>query len=199
MKKDAVKKKKDTKKVAEIKRKKRVAGRARWKDVERTAAAKFTELLSGVGMSPMVRIPILGREGPDLTLNESRLVVNVKSRKVIPGRLFAPGLLTMRYEGDLIGFRLSRLLTFTGNEIYVRQAPWKPLQEWYELMEKWTKEFEPDGISCIVLHRPGMPVGNSTVVIHQKNLRRLICNLETQQQISLRFDQATFRLATAPA
>ncbi len=124
-------------------------------------------------MSPVERIPILGRTGPDITINESRLVIDVKSRQRIPKRLFAEPRLLMRYEGGLVGFRLDELLSFDNNEPYLKQKQWRPLQEWHDWMQIWTREHEPDGVSCIVLHRPGMPVGDATMVIHQRNLRRL--------------------------
>jgi hypothetical protein len=61
----------------------------RWKAVERFVAAEFNSVLSGIGnYSSIERIPLLGREGPDLTVNELGLVINVKSRSRIPERLF---------------------------------------------------------------------------------------------------------------
>jgi hypothetical protein len=148
----------------------------RWKAVERFVAAEFNTVLSGVGnYSPIERIPLLGREGPDLTVNEVGLVINVKSRSNIPARLF-PKTGTM-FIGDLIVFRLEELAAL--KETFPNEAtkPWKQLTDWYELMDKWTKEFKPDGITSIVIHRPRMPYGHCGVIIKIPDLGRLTCRI----------------------
>jgi hypothetical protein len=40
-------------------------------------------------------------------------------------------------------------------------------------MDEWTRANEPDGISAIVLHRPQMPIGHSTVVISLQDRSKL--------------------------
>ena len=152
----------------------------RWKSVERSTAAYLTRILSDTrNMSPVERIPLLGREGPDLTINETLLVINVKSRKRIPVRLMAPAK-TLLWSGDLVGFRLDHLLEFTSCDMGTKITdPWKQLDEWYAHMDQWTRQFQADGISAIFLHRPRMPIGLTTVVIHHNDFRRLACQLKT--------------------
>lgn len=150
--------------------------RARWKAVERSVAAALSKIYSDVGKSPVERIPILGREGPDLTVNEVGLVINVKSRGSISDKLF-PAAFTLLPIGDFVCFRLEHLPIAAHYTPQTPVEPTKDLEDWYALMDKWTKEFKPDGITCIILHRPRMPIGKCGVVIHQNDLRRLSCHL----------------------
>lgn len=151
----------------------------RWKAVERGAAAELNRVLSGVGkFTPVERIPLLGREGPDITVNEVGLVVNVKSRGNIPDRFYPTQCQLLRVK-DLVCFRLSSIRFAPYFEVTDDLRPWKQLQDWYDWMDKWTKEFQTGGISTIFIHRPRMPLGNMGVVIHQKDLARLSCKLHT--------------------
>ena len=83
--------------------------------------------------------------------------------------------------GGLVIFRLADLTYMYMNFIVMDPLPVTPskmLMDWWELMEKWTREFEPEhGISAIILHRPRMPYGDVAVVIHQNDLRRLQCQI----------------------
>ena len=160
----------------------------RWKAVERKVAAKLNEVLSDVGnFSPIERIPLLGREGPDLTVNETGLVINVKSRKAIPDFLF-PKAKEVLYLDGLVAFQLNDLpevfydkpWRFLFNPSFCVRAAhrtWGQLGRWFDHMNKWTKAEKPDGISSIFIHRPRMPIGKVGVVIHFTDTRRLQCNL----------------------
>jgi hypothetical protein len=176
----------------------------RWKAVERGVAAELNCVLSDIGnhFSPIDRIPLLGRDGPDLTMNETGLVINIKSRKVIPDRLF-PKQCDLLRIGDLVCFRMDAIRFAYLFEETRTMKPWGQLQDWYDTMdlwtegikngmstttimrhsqmpvERWTPEFKSNCISAIVLHRPRMPYGNCGIAIHYENLRRLSCNLKT--------------------
>ena len=151
----------------------------RWKQVERGAAEELNRVLSGIGnFTPVERIPLLGREGPDLTVNETGLVINVKSRQCIPARFFPKPFQLLRV-GDLVIFHLEEMCLAPQFEVTANLKPWKQLQDWYDRMDKWTHEFQPDGVSAIFLHRPRLPYGNMGIAIHHDNLRRLSCNLTT--------------------
>ena len=169
----------------EMKRK-RANTRHRWKAVERCIAAELNKRLSVIGnFTPIERIPLLGREGPDLTVNETRLVINVKSRESIHKRLI-PGPFQILFCGDLVIFRLSELSCFQSilmDPIPVDSS--RMLEDWYALMDRWTKEFQPDkGISAIILHRPRMPYGDAGVAIHFNDLRRLQCQIKATTKSS---------------
>jgi hypothetical protein len=157
----------------------------RWKDVERHVAAEFNAVLSGIGnFSSIERIPLLGREGPDLTVNEAGLVINVKSRLKIPERLF-PKKDELIFIRGLVCFRLNTIAAVTNKQSiwadWTPAKPWKQLADWYCFMDKWTKEFKPEGITSIVIHRPRMPIGHCGVVIHTNDLKRLSCQIKTTQ------------------
>jgi hypothetical protein len=147
----------------------------RWKSVERQVARQFSEILSGIGNSPVERIPLLGREGPDLTVGDTGLVINVKSRKKIPPRLMAPKGTLLWIGGDYVAFRMNEWVRVVQQCQFTTRGeqPWKQLTDWWEFMDKWTKEFKPDGITSIFLHRPNMPIGLCTIVIKTSDLRRL--------------------------
>ena len=151
----------------------------RWKAVERGAAAALNLVLSDIGkFTPVERIPLLGREGPDLTVNETGLVINVKSRQRIHPRLL-PDAFQILFCGDLVIFRLSELSCFNTSLMDPEPVDGsRMLMDWYERMDKWTQERKPDGISAIFLHRPRVPYGSMGVAIHFDNLRRLQCNLK---------------------
>jgi hypothetical protein len=174
-----------TRKEREAAKRKRVNARHRWKAAERTIAGELNKQFSDIGkFGPMERIPLLGREGPDLTVNESGLVVNVKSRLEISRSLF-PRPSQMFFCGDLVIFRLAEigcLHSALMDPLPIDSS--RMLMDWWELMEKWTKANEPErGISAIILHRPRLPYGDAAVVIHFNDLRRLQCQIKTQTQM----------------
>lgn len=151
----------------------RKSHRKRWKAVEVRVAQDLSEIFSDVGKEPVERIPILGRTGPDITYNEVQLIVDVKSRLEVPKSSLAVSGKALQM-GDMIGFQLqdmrnlSRLPSLTAN-------PSPTVEAWLKHMDEWTTKNLPTGISCIVLHRPKMPVGTSTVIIYSTE-RRTLCN-----------------------
>ena len=149
--------------------------KGRPRSVEREVAAYLTQILSDAG-TPLVRIPVLGRTGPDITWNEVKLIVDVKSRKACPlGLLAGPGeeLFT---DNGLIGIRLEDLRSVLKKPLQagpVTPAS-KTVTDWLNHMQEWTRANEPDGISAIILHRPRMPIGHATVIISYSN-RSTLC------------------------
>ncbi|MGD8405302.1 MAG: hypothetical protein PVJ21_16700 [Anaerolineales bacterium] len=151
---------------------KRASHRRRWKRVEEKIASKLTEIFSDVGKEAVERIPILGRTGPDISYNEVKLIVDVKSRKEVPKSSIAVKGKVLHF-GDMLGFRLADLPDL--DRLTPRTAaPSTLVTHWLSHMHEWTARYEPDGISCVILHRPGMPVGNSTVIIHSQE-RNTLC------------------------
>ena len=162
----------------EIRQKRRTA-RGRWKGAERSVATELNKVFSDVGKTAVARVPVNGREGPDITINEVGLVINVKSRKVIPERLF-PRKKQILHIGNYVCLRLSDLKDIDDHGLGIASTgPWKELDDWWKLMDKWTREFRPGGITTIVLHRPRMPYGNVGIAIHFNDLKRLSCQLKT--------------------
>jgi hypothetical protein len=148
--------------------------KARPRTLENRIADALNTHFDYLGLSPVERIPVLGRTGPDLTINEMNLVVDVKSRQEVPKELFFPLLVPFRFE-DLVAVRISSFLSLLDCECYAAPVDFtsKIVRGYYEHMDKWTRAKKPDGISCVILHRPKMPIGSSVVIIHTTNRRRL--------------------------
>jgi hypothetical protein len=153
--------------------------KARPRRVEREVAARLSEAFTAAGLSPVQRIPVLGRTGPDITCNEARFIIDVKSRIEVP-KMYLP-------EGDqpililddwLVAFRLDMFGQFlTGwRRIAARvEGSSKTVRNWYDHLDEWTARNEPDGITMLVLHKSGanghgpMPIGHSAVVLNQSD------------------------------
>lgn len=136
---------------------------------EREIARLLSQYFEGAGFSSVERVPVLGREGPDISINEFGLVVDVKARKSCPISYanFLGSKLFLTEDQSHIAFRLKDCtnpepagLPNIGSVLVAR---------WLAHMEEWTRQYKPDGISAIVLHRPGVPFGLSTVVILSKD------------------------------
>ncbi len=150
--------------------------KARPRSVEREVAAALSELFRQIGRAPVERIPVLGRTGPDISYNDLQLIVDVKSRLKVPACLLASEKPFVTDDFLFLGFRLEHLLTLEQDT-----HPWAPechtssktVREWWEHMNEWTLVHEPQGVSAIVLHRPRMPIGHATVIIHSLDRSRL--------------------------
>ena len=136
--------------------------KARPRRIENRVAQVLTAQFEPLGLSPVERIPVLGRRGPDLTWNEIKLIVDVKSRKACPKSFFHEGL-----------FRHQKLLACPVGDITVFNCDLmgdlpasKQVNRWFHHMDEWTKAEMPSGITALVLHLPGLPVGRSALVIH---------------------------------
>ena len=144
------------------------------RSVEREVAAALSRYFIGQGLSPVARIPVLGRAGPDLTSNEWGLVIDVKSRLEVPKTLFTPNTLIAFDEEHLVGARLRDLALLTGDTpATIIDFSSTLVRRWYEHMAEWTRENTPEGIPALVLHRPRMPIGAALLILSQEHRRRL--------------------------
>jgi hypothetical protein len=135
----------------------------------------LTELSKSVGASPVERIPVLGRTGPDITTNELGLVIDVKSRLEVPKGIFRKN---PTLFGELIGIPLDHLLLLAGDLSFERSAfRSKLVERWFEHMDEWRREENPQGISSLALHRPKMPIGKSMFIIHKNSAEELKCQI----------------------
>ncbi|MFH2040301.1 MAG: hypothetical protein ABIJ65_12800 [Chloroflexota bacterium] len=144
---------------------------------EREIALVFSQFFSDIGMSPVERIPILGRTGPDITINEAKLVIDVKSRKSVPVKMTAiQGCL---HQTDNVSFfQLSDMQILDQLKIVPASFSSITTVSWLNHMQEWTKEECPEGISMIVMRKPGTPYPKSTVIIYSSDLRRLQCQMQ---------------------
>lgn len=151
--------------------------KARPRSVERKVASFLSEKFSSLGLSPVERIPVLGRTGPDVSINELGLVIDVKSRLEVPKSYFGHGGCITHYadEHHLIGVKLCDFLLLFDISTPVEQSTARSLlvERYYAHMDEWTKEKYPSGITCLVLHRPKMPIGKSLLIISENDRRRL--------------------------
>lgn len=148
--------------------------KARPRRTEREVAALLSEIFSCAGMSSVKRIPILGRTGPDIEINEVGLVVDVKSRRAVPKSALPKQRRAIQFSTGLIAFRLNEMAD-VANLTYdpVISTPIS-VSRWYDHMDEWRLEHRGDGITALVLHRPQMPIGNAAVVIKLSD-RSLLC------------------------
>lgn len=149
--------------------------KARPRSVENQVASYLNTIFTPLGLTPVERIPILGREGPDITINESGLVIDVKSRIEVPRTLFFPVACPFLFC-DLLCVPLKYFPQLLSGEGPIAPFNFSSVivQEYWSHMDEWTQREQPDGISCVILHRPREPIGSCVAVIHQKDHRRLI-------------------------
>ncbi len=138
----------------------------------RHAENKIAEILNHIftqhGLSPVERIPILGRTGPDLTTNEAGLAIDVKSRKACPIKHFRAAEKTGKASCDsYCAFTLDRLpqTLIEKRGGYGTFPESKLVTGWLDHMRAWVTEWMPAGIPGLVLHRPQMPYGKSLLIL----------------------------------
>ena len=153
--------------------------KARPRKIERRVAECLSTFFSDVGKSPVVRIPILGRTGPDIELNELKWIIDVKSRISVPKSIL-PGAREIFWSHNLVAFRLEDT-PFIKKQIkeggYFTVTPClncqKSVKDWYDHMDEWTQEHCKDGLTMLILHRPRLPIGHSAVVIKFEDFERI--------------------------
>jgi len=151
--------------------------KARPRSIEREVAKWITELSTPKGYQPVERKPVIGRTGPDIEINELGLVIDVKSRLAVPKMAFVAKGYEMRFGSTgLIGVRIDeieRLFCPPDEALIVRRPPLASVWKWWEHMDEWRQMNYPQGVSALVLHRPGMPVRCCSVVISNSEREKL--------------------------
>lgn len=143
----------------------------------RRAENRVAEILSDFfianGLAPIERIPVLGRTGPDLTVNEANLIVDVKSRQSVPQHPFNAVSKTGKAKNaSLALFQLSSLqetlLSSQGQFTLCKTS--KTVLGWLDHMHAWTQANTSGGISALVLHKPQMPYGSAVLVLYSSDV-----------------------------
>jgi len=140
--------------------------KARPRSVERKVAEHLSAIFQSIGYGAVERIPVLGRTGPDITINEFGLVIDVKSRLCVPKCFLHDKAITL---GDLVSVPLNKFADLTQPIVYGNASYSVMVQRWLDHMAEWTYANRPGGIPALILHRPGMPVGKSVLVIYSKD------------------------------
>ena len=140
--------------------------KARPRSVENEVAARLTSHFKTMDMSPVERIPVLGRTGPDITINESRWAVDVKSRLHVPicnytiqcGKIHSA-------PHDLLYIKLKDFPLIYSGDLPTSEHlfPSVQVKEWLDHMAEWSRG---NSLPAIVLHRPGTRVDNAVFVIN---------------------------------
>lgn len=153
--------------------------KARPRYAENRIAVELNEIFVPLGYSPFMRQPVIGRTGPDLSINETGLVVDVKSRQTNPALYFAPSFtedgerqLVQYYDHCVIPIKCLEMLK---NDMPVRERirQSKLVTNYLAHMHEWTMANLPDGISVIVLHKPNMPYGNALFIFYDSDIGKI--------------------------
>jgi hypothetical protein len=139
--------------------------KARPRCAERTLARLLSDEFEKAGFSRVERIPVLGREGPDIEINELGLVIDVKSRLEVPRGYFEQPM----DWGIHCAFPLSMLMDPQPDPVQ-KHSTSILVTRWLDHMDEWRRENYPDGISMLLLHRPQMPYGKAVIVIYSNLL-----------------------------
>ena len=149
--------------------------KARPRSVEREVANYLSSKFAEMKLDPVERIPVLGREGPDLTINQSKLAIDVKSRLEVPKIMWRHhGATKWGITDPLVAVRLCEFeklfVDLPRSEAIV---PPKTVRGYMEHMAGWSQEHIP----AIVLHRPRIRIANAIFVIREADIQRLINNI----------------------
>ena len=136
--------------------------------VEREVAKYMSKFYQFIDMSEVERIPVLGRTGPDIDVNEMKLAIDVKSRKSVPKGVQVKDNEIVS-DGDWYGCRLDQIHNLLMPELIFRREvkPSKMVTDWLDHMDEWTQTNEEADISGLVLHRTGSNIGNALFLIRQ--------------------------------
>ena len=135
---------------------------------ENKVASILSEKFEVIGLSPVERIPVTGRRGPDLSINESELVIDIKSRLQVPAGIFSD---TAMFFDNYYAVPLS-LFPELPDGIHSTFAS-VIVTKWFDNMGLWTTEKRRNGITALVLHKPKMPYTKAMLIIHKSKLEEL--------------------------
>lgn len=166
--------------------------KARPRDVERETAAYLSQKFAAFNLTPIQRVPVIGRTGPDFQINESLLAIDVKSRSELPKyfwieRQGRKQKFVLRYSGGVVGVHLCQLeLILSDVSISEDPLPLPPdARRYLEHMTEWTASpndaykflASPAALGktylpAVVCHRsrPRQLIANAIFLIYEKDL-----------------------------
>ena len=149
-----------------------------WKVVEKKIAEQLNIYFNEIGMKEIARIPILGRNGPDLTVNESGLLIDVKHRLSNPKFLQMEDGQVAKVGHSLLAVKVKDIYSLAETDrIDVALRGSRLVHKYYDHMHSHSREkkYMPNGnaIPCIILHYPNHEYKDSILIIG-KNDRSLL-------------------------
>lgn len=150
---------------------------------ENGIAREINNIFIPLGFSEVKRIPVLGREGPDLTINETGLVIDVKSRKQCPSKFFSrENYLQTQGNIPICAVSIENLPNLQ-NLTQVETFGSVMVRRWLDHMDNWRKTEKPEGISAIILHRPRLPYGKSMFVFYHSDIGKIIRLFQVKENL----------------
>ena len=133
--------------------------KSRPRNAENRIADELNKWFIKHGLSPVERIPVLGRAGPDVTYNELKLNLDAKSRKSIPAsfKLKPPNILT--FGSEYWGFPLCDL-----DYIVEPKGSRLSIINTSVVVERWIKHMGVNG--GVILHWPNTPYKHAVLCLH---------------------------------
>ena len=143
--------------------------------IESEVAKHLSKEFAKLKLDPVERVPVIGRTGPDISINQSKLAIDVKSRLEVPKIMWCHHGATKWGKTDpLVAVRLCEFeklfVDLPRSEAIV---PPKTVRGYLEHMAAWSDEHIP----AIVLHRPRIRIANAIFVIREADIRRLMNNI----------------------
>ena len=140
--------------------------KARPRKVENRIAEELNRWFNQVGLSPIERIPVLGRAGPDFTKNELQLRLDAKSRLAIPKSMKCGE--EVIYFGMYAGVRLCDLDKLTRLSIRPVRAS--------KTVARWVEKMEPNG--GVILHWPHTPIKHAVLIMRLEVWQSVLNRME---------------------
>ena len=76
--------------------------------------------------------------------------------------------------GEYVGVRLCELERESFKSQLIR--PSLLVLSWLKHMDEWTREFMPNGISVVILHKPKTKIANATFIVKPEDWRK-VCQI----------------------
>jgi hypothetical protein len=156
-----------------------------WKRVETKVAFELSKYFETVGMGKVKRIPILGRDGPDISVNESDLVIDVKHRQSNPKYLKITRKEIMRIGNYLLAVRIKdlALLAETNKKPATTVKGSRIVKGYLDHMKNHTRRLPNGEIPCVVLHYPNQKISDSILIIFNEDRSKLYERISTSKKL----------------
>ena len=139
--------------------------------IESEVAKHLSKEFAKLKLDPVERVPVIGRTGPDISINQSKLAIDVKSRLEVPKAMWK--FKRLGKFGDLLAVRICEFERILSDVPRLEAPLPKTVKAYMDHMAEWSS----DHIPAIVVHRPGMWVANAIFLIREADRERFIQNI----------------------